>query len=138
MAGFSGAGKSTLSLHLMAGGATFVSNDRLLITPDGDGLMMSGVAKLPRINPGTILNNPTLTALLSDAEKATLSSLPEQELWELEQKFDVPINTCFGEDRFVLSAKMTGLVVLNWQRADAARGPAAGLHEGYRTFFPSV
>jgi HprK-related kinase B len=119
MAGFSGAGKSTLSLHVMAGDATFVSNDRLMVTPNGQGLMMSGVAKLPRINPGTILNNPKLTALLSEAERAAFSALPKAELWELEHKFDVPIDACFGENRFVLSAEMTGLVILNWQHNDA-------------------
>ena len=119
MAGFSGAGKSTLSLHVMAGETTFVSNDRLMVTPEGDGLMMSGVAKLPRINPGTILNNPKLSSLLSEAEKAAFSALPKEALWELEHKFDVPIDTCFGENRFALSAEMTGLVILNWQHNDA-------------------
>jgi HprK-related kinase B len=118
MAGFSGAGKSTLSLHVMAGEATFVSNDRLMVTPSGDGLMMSGVAKLPRINPGTILNNPKLTTLLTDEEKAEFSALPQEVLWNLEHKFDVPIDTCFGESRFVLSAEMTGLVILNWRHND--------------------
>lgn len=120
MAGFSGAGKSTLSLHVMAGEATFVSNDRLMITPEGDGerLMMSGVAKLPRINPGTILNNPKLTTLLTDEEKAEFGALSKEALWNLEHKFDVPIDTCFGENRFVLSAEMTGLVILNWRHDD--------------------
>ncbi|MDJ0784238.1 MAG: HprK-related kinase B [Desulfosarcinaceae bacterium] len=119
MAGFSGAGKSTLSLHVMAGDAIFVSNDRLMVTPSGDGLRMSGVAKLPRINPGTILNNPKLGVLLSAAEKAQFSALGREELWNLEHKYDVPIETCFGADRFVLSAEMTGLVILNWQHSDA-------------------
>jgi HprK-related kinase B len=118
MAGFSGAGKSTLSLHVMAGEATFVSNDRLMITPNGDGLMMSGVAKLPRINPGTILNNPKLTTLLTEAEKAEFGALSREALWNLEHKFDVPIDTCFGKNRFVLSAEMTGLVILNWRHDD--------------------
>ncbi|MGD9331108.1 MAG: HprK-related kinase B, partial [Desulfobacterales bacterium] len=64
MAGFSGAGKSTLALHLMNKGATFVSNDRLMIAPDNSGLEMHGVAKMPRINPGTALNNPYLRKIM--------------------------------------------------------------------------
>ena len=49
MAGFSGAGKSTLALHLIEQGASFVSNDRLLVTRSGDGVTMRGVPKQPRV-----------------------------------------------------------------------------------------
>ena len=70
MAGFSGAGKSTLALHVMSLGATFVSNDRVMVaeTPanDSGAPMMYGVAKHPRINPGTAMNNPDLAVAARD------------------------------------------------------------------------
>ena len=116
MAGFSGTGKSTLALKHMSLGATFVSNDRLMIDRQGTGITMYGVAKLPRINPGTILNNPNLTSILSDDERTRLASLPIDELWGLERKYDVDIAECFGPGRFVLRSEMHGLIILSWRR----------------------
>ena len=116
MAGFSGAGKATLALHIMSRGAAFVSNDRLMIeSRDGDGLYMYGVAKLPRINPGTILNNPSLISIMSEEEQERFGSMPREELWELEHKYDAPIDECFGADLFVLDAPMNALAILNWR-----------------------
>jgi HprK-related kinase B len=120
MAGFSGAGKSTLALHLMNEGATFVSNDRLMIEKASSGLVMHGVAKMPRINPGTALNNPYLQKIMSVDEQARFTALPEEELWELEHKYDALIDDCYGPNRFVLHSAMYGLVLLNWQRNGGA------------------
>lgn len=116
LAGFSGAGKSTLALHIMTRGAAFVSNDRLMVEPRRDRLVMYGVAKLPRINPGTILNNPSLMGILSDEEQEAFQALPREELWALEHKFDAPIDDCFGSDLFILNAPMAALAILNWTR----------------------
>ncbi len=116
MAGFSGAGKSTLALHLMNEGATFISNDRLMIAKSKNGLVMHGVAKMPRINPGTALNNPYLRKIMSPDEQDRFAGLPENELWELEHKYDALIDDCYGPERFVLRAGMEGLVLLNWRR----------------------
>ncbi len=115
LAGFSGAGKSTLALHIMNHGAAFISNDRLMIERKNGSLVMYGVGKLPRINPGTILNNPSLGTILSDDEREVFSSLPEKDLWGLEHKYDAPIDRCFGPDRFVLNAPMYALAILNWK-----------------------
>lgn len=114
IAGFSGMGKSTLALHILNRGLNFVSNDRLLITDVGKRIQMFGVAKQPRINPGTALNNHSLTTILSDAEKETFGKLNTSELWTLEQKYDVPIEKCFGLNRFQLYGWMDNLVILNW------------------------
>ena len=122
LAGFSGAGKSTLALHIMSMGATFVSNDRLMIEKSGHGLMMRGVAKLPRINPGTILNNPDLNDVMTEAERERFSKLPSPELWKLEHKYDADIESCFGPDRFTLESPMDALAILSWRRG---RGAAA-------------
>ncbi len=116
MAGFSGAGKSTLALHLMNEGATFISNDRVMIEKRKNGLVMHGVAKMPRINPGTVLNNPYLRQIMSADEQAHFAALPENELWALEHKYDALIEDCYGPDRFELRTAMEGLVLLNWRR----------------------
>lgn len=116
MAGFSGAGKSTLALHLMNQGGVFVSNDRLMIEKNPEGLTMHGVAKMPRINPGTALNNPHLQRIMTLEEQERFSELAEDQLWELEYKYDAPIEDCYGPNRFVLSAPMQGLLLLNWKR----------------------
>ncbi len=116
LAGFSGMGKSTLALHLMSRGTWFVSNDRLLIERAGDSCKMSGVAKLPRVNPGTVLHNNDLNSVIPADQRRQFARLAADKLWALEHKFDADIEECFGPDRFVLSAAMSGLVILNWQR----------------------
>lgn len=126
LCGFSGAGKSTLAMHVMSRGALFVSNDRLLAEPapapsgqanaGGAALRMCGVPKLPRINPGTALNNPNLAGVVPSEDRERFLELDADELWQLEHKYDVFLDNCFGEGRFVLQAPMHGLVVLNWRR----------------------
>ncbi|MBF0100790.1 MAG: HprK-related kinase B [Desulfobacterales bacterium] len=116
LAGFSGAGKSTLALHLMRhNDVDFISNDRLIIESKKNELIMHGVAKLPRINPGTALNNPNLISIIDSEDQETFSKLHGDELWNLEHKYDVPLDQCYGQDRFKLNAKMYGLVILNWR-----------------------
>jgi len=117
LAGISGAGKSTLALHLLSRDALFVSNDRLLVEASGQGLLMSGVAKLPRINPGTALNNPNLSSVIPEAERKRLQNIPLDALWDLEEKYDVFLDRCFGPGRFILSAPMNALAILTWRRA---------------------
>jgi HprK-related kinase B len=116
LAGFSGMGKSTLALHLMSLGVTFVSNDRLLVRREGEEVGMTGVPKLPRINPGTALNNPDLTGVIPAEEKQQFKDLASEEIWDLEHKYDVDIDQCFGPGRFELTAPLNGLAILNWQR----------------------
>lgn len=117
MAGFSGMGKSTLALHCMSRGADFVSNDRIMAGADGGGApVMYGVAKHPRINPGTALNNPDLAGIVAPADRERFLALPPAELWTLEHKYDALIDECYGPDRFRLSAPMQGLALLNWRR----------------------
>jgi HprK-related kinase B len=116
LAGFSGTGKSTLALHLLSRGFTFVSNDRLVIDRTAEGLWMNGVPKLPRVNPGTIMNNPDLEVLLTPEERREFAGLSPDALWHLEQKFDVYIDQCFRHGLQRLTSPLTGLVILNWRR----------------------
>jgi HprK-related kinase B len=121
LAGFSGMGKSTLALHLMSRGMNFVSNDRLLIASGTPIATMKGVPKLPRINPGTAMNNCDLAGVIPEDQRDYFDSIPDDEIWELEHKFDVSIAECFGPDRFRLASNMDGLVILNWFRDQGAR-----------------
>ncbi|NCC23644.1 MAG: HprK-related kinase B [Deltaproteobacteria bacterium] len=115
LAGFSGAGKSTLALHLMSRGTSFVSNDRLVVQA-GEPMTMHGVAKLPRINPGTIMGNPDLAGMLTETERGIYEAMVPDELWSLEAKHDAFLDQCFGPGRFCLEAPMDGLAILNWKR----------------------
>jgi HprK-related kinase B len=123
IAGVSGAGKSTLSLRLLTHGFSFTSNDRLLIgktNRHGGGHRMGGVPKQPRINPGTALSIPEFTEVVPAERRAALLALPEDELWELEEKYDADVARLFGGDRFRLAAPLTAFLVLRWTRNAAA------------------
>lgn len=124
LAGFAGMGKSTLALHLMSRGLVFVSNDRLLIRRVDGRPFMRGVPKLPRINPGTALNNPDLSEVIPEDEREAFADLDRSQIWDLEHKYDVKISECFGHDRFQLNSPLDGLVILNWQRDAGA--PSVG------------
>lgn len=115
IAGFAGMGKSTLALHVMRLGADFVSNDRLMVRRDA-GLVMYGLAKMPRVNPGTIVHNEALAAMLTPTERERYLAMGQGELWRLEEKRDAFIDECFGPGRFRLKARMAGLALLNWRR----------------------
>lgn len=121
LAGVSGAGKSTLALRLLKPGAEFVSNDRLLIRRDADvrGYEMVGVAKHPRVNPGTILHNTHLAPLLSDAERQRLVALPAGKLRTLEEKYDARIDQLFPMSPFRLTAPVRAAFLLTWRPTDA-------------------
>jgi HprK-related kinase B len=116
LAGFSGMGKSTLALHMMNLGLHFVSNDRVMVGRDNGSLTMYGVAKMPRVNPGTVLNNPSLALVMPEEERRIFKDLPLEELWSLEHKYDAFIDECFGPGRFDLEVRMKGLAILNWKR----------------------
>lgn len=118
LAGFSGMGKSTLALHLMSLGTNFISNDRVMVEKNSKGLTLYGVAKQPRINPGTALNNPDLSGIIDEKDKEKFLELEPDELWSLEHKYDALIDECYGEDKFHLSSSMDALVILNWNRED--------------------
>ncbi|WP_462325667.1 HprK-related kinase B [Desulfoplanes sp.] len=118
MAGFSGMGKSTLALHIMNRGTDFVSNDRVIVENLFKGPRFYGVAKHPRINPGTALNNPNLAGIVTEEDKKRFQAMSTDELWSLEYKYDALIDECYGPGRFTLEAPLDAVVILNWQRND--------------------
>lgn len=116
LAGFSGSGKSTLALHLLNAGVSFVSNDRLMVQQQKQGIVMYGIPKHPRVNPGTLLSIDKLIEVMSEEKREAFSRIEPDELWNLEHKYDVIIHEYFGEKKFHLRAPMNGLLILNWRR----------------------
>ncbi len=114
IAGLSGGGKSTLMLKLLGHGGQFMSNDRLFLRTHANAVMAHGIAKWPRINPGTIIHEPCLQALIPEQERARLKALPVDKLRHLEQKYDAPIPFFYGPDHVCLQAPLSGLLILNW------------------------
>ena len=125
LCGFAGMGKSTLALHLLTRGLDFLSNDRVLVEPAGPGRgpVLHGIPKHPRLNPGTALGNPALVPYLAgalpEAARRAYAGLTPEALRAVEDKFDAPIDSCFGppagSSRFRLAAPLSGVVVLNWK-----------------------
>jgi HprK-related kinase B len=116
IAGLSGGGKSTLMLNLLEDEVTtFVSNDRLLVRRQGEATHAVGIPKLPRINPGTIVNNPRLFPLIDEVSRKTLLQMPKNELWKLEQKYDADISELYGAGRIQHETELVKFLVLNWQ-----------------------
>src|SRR5262249_53242871 len=76
-----------------------------------------GYPKQPRVNPGTLLHHPRLQFLLKPDDRAALLTMPPAELWKLERKCDVDLETIYGEGTFTLDASLIALVVLTWRPA---------------------
>lgn len=119
IAGFSGGGKSTFMLQLLDNDKIdFISNDRLFIRQSGNKVDITGIAKLPRINPGTIVHNPRLHALIPEEQRAQLLQLPRQKLWDMEEKYDVDIEQVYGDGRIVDNKPLQAFIILNWRHDD--------------------
>lgn len=119
IAGFSGTGKSSLALKLVSRGTDFVSNDRLILLPDDHMICMKGVPKHPRVNPGTILDNPDLAIIFNEKQKNRYRELPAEALWHLNEKHDIRIDKLFPRRRFLLSAPLKGFAILNWKLSES-------------------
>ena len=116
LAGPPGAGKSTSALHLVEAGFRCLSNDRVLAKSMPKMVEALGYPKQPRVNPGTLLGHPRLSALLDPADRAALAALPARELWELERKSDVDLDSIYGPGAVELRGQMVALVLLKWRR----------------------
>ena len=91
-----------------------VTNDRLFIRSMPGGTEMVGVPKRPRVNPGTLLHIPRLTALLSPDERRSYSPLPADQLWTLERKHDVDVDAIYGPGTVQLRGRLLALFLLRW------------------------
>ncbi|WP_111493712.1 HprK-related kinase B [Marinobacter bohaiensis] len=121
IAASSGGGKSTLMLKaLETPGARFLSNDRILFKAEGGAVRVLGVAKHPRVNPGTLMHSERLRSILPAAEQKRFAGMPTGELWAIEQKYDVLIPAAYGDGKTALSGTLRNLVLLDWSLDDPA------------------
>ena len=117
ISGLSGGGKSTTMLRLMeVAGTQYVTNDRLLVSNREDRIEALGIPKLPRINPGTIVTNARLSGIIDEEREEELRNMEPDELWHLEEKYDLFIDDIYGPGRISLNAQLTDFWVLNWSR----------------------
>jgi len=121
ISGLSGGGKSTTMLRLMEiAGTQYVTNDRLLVRNAGSHADALGIPKLPRINPGTIVTNARLAGLIDEEREEELRNLEPDELWHLEEKYDLFIDDIYGPGRISHDSQLTDFWVLNWSRHSSA------------------
>jgi HprK-related kinase B len=113
----SGGGKSTLMLRcLESNKRQFVTNDRILMRNTSASVEAVGVAKLPRVNPGTLLHSHgnRLRHILAEERQQQLLEMAPADLWVLEEKYDVQIEDEYGSGRVDLIGKLTNLIMLDW------------------------
>ncbi|PVB59820.1 HprK-related kinase B [Labrenzia sp. 011] len=117
ISGLSGGGKSTTMLRLMEiPGTCYVTNDRLLVRARDGHADALGIPKLPRINPGTIVSNARLAGILDEEREEELRNMEPDELWHVEEKYDLFIEDIYGPGRIAHEAGLTDFWVLNWSR----------------------
>ncbi|POF28354.1 HprK-related kinase B [Roseibium marinum] len=117
ISGLSGGGKSTTMLRLMEiAGTQYVTNDRLLVRNKDSRTDALGIPKLPRINPGTIVSNARLAGILDEEREEELRNMEPDELWHVEEKYDLFIEDIYGPGRIAHEAGLTDFWVLNWSR----------------------
>ncbi len=117
IAGFSGGGKSTLMLRLLEQeGSRYLTNDRLFLQRSGEQCRGRGIAKWPRVNPGTLLHHPRFHTILSPERRDQLRHLDRESLWQLEEKHDIDIAQCYGQKRIQLQSDLHHLLLLDWDR----------------------
>ncbi len=110
-----GGGKSTLMLRCLEKDTRdFLTNDRILFKKVGNSTETIGLAKLPRVNPGTLLYSERLRHILPESRQQALSSMPTSELWSLEEKYDVQIEDDYGPNRVQLTGQLVNLIMLDW------------------------
>jgi HprK-related kinase B len=111
----SGGGKSTLMLRCLENSERdFLTNDRILLKKTEQGTSAIGLPKLPRVNPGTLLHSDRLRHILPEPRQAALRQMPRNELWSLEEKYDVQIEDDYGENRVQLAGNLARLIMLDW------------------------
>lgn len=119
IAAHSGGGKSTTMLKLMdLPDSRFVSNDRLFLFNSNQITIAKGVPKQPRVNPGTLLHNPKLTDILPQERQQVLQQMSTNELWQLEEKYDVMVAAVYGANKIQHHTDLHHVILLNWQPGD--------------------
>jgi HprK-related kinase B len=114
--GQAGMGKSSVAVRLMEQGFDYISNDRVLLEPSltDDSVLAHGLPKLPRVNPGTLLDGEHTKIILDPISRDRYESLSREELWGVEDKYDLEVDRVLGR-RWLLTGDLAGALVLNWR-----------------------
>jgi HprK-related kinase B len=107
----SGMGKSSVAVRLMEQGFDFISNDRVILEPPMvDSIVMArGLPRLPRVNPGTLLDGEHTRFILDPSVQDSHAEAPQ-----IEEKYDLDVDRVLGR-RWLLSGQLKAALVLNWQ-----------------------
>lgn len=118
LAGRAGTGKTTTMLKIVAEGGVYVSNDRLIVRrePAGGWFEMLGVVKWPRVCAGTMHGDPRLRALLPPEAAARYGRMSYDELFGLEEKYDVDIDLTYGPGHVKDTCRFRRMYCLEWSR----------------------
>jgi HprK-related kinase B len=57
-----------------------------------------------------------LHSLIPAQQRKALLQMPGEELWELEEKYDVHIDRVYGPGRIIQEAPLSAFLILDWQR----------------------
>jgi HprK-related kinase B len=117
--GQSGVGKSSVAVRLMELGFDFISNDRVILEPPmvDNSVMAHGLPRLPRVNPGTLLDGENTRIILDATARDRYGALPREELWRVKEKYDLEVDRVLGR-RWLLSGQLKAALVLNWRHED--------------------
>lgn len=118
LVGGAGAGKTTTMLKIVAEGGTYISNDRLIVRREaaGERFEMLGVAKWPRVCAGTMHGDPALRRLLPAEAAARYERMSFDELFGLEEKYDVDVAATYGRGRARDACRFGRMYYLMWSR----------------------
>jgi HprK-related kinase B len=109
-----------MALAVVERGYRFVTNDRLLVRPLNGRVEMVGVPKRPRVNPGTLMRLSRLTPVASPSDLRRYRRLSPDELWTVEEKWDVDVDAIFGQGTFQLAGRLDAVYMLRWHPREAA------------------
>ena len=65
------------------------------------------------------MNNLRLRPLLSESEQERIGQLSKNELWKLEDKYDVIMSEVYGKGKVVNSTELKHVIILNWNLSDS-------------------
>ena len=116
--GQSGMGKSSVAVRLMEQGFDYISNDRVILDPHlaDAGVTAYGLPKLPRVNPGTLLDSEQTRIILDPVSRDRYELMSREELWQVEHKHDLEVERVLGR-RWLLSGELAAALVLNWHHS---------------------
>jgi HprK-related kinase B len=103
----------------MENGFDYISNDRVILEapPEANELMAHGLPKLPRVNPGTLIAGARTRGLMDPEAVGRYQGLSKTELWQVEDKYDVPVEKVLGR-RWLLAGGLACAFVLDWKHGD--------------------